>query len=61
MAYLKYINILENVVNICMINDLSYPPAHNQNAIYNYPTRGSSAAPTDITAIRASLIYIHTC
>ncbi len=25
--YLKYVHILENVVNICIINDLSYPQA----------------------------------
>ncbi len=25
--YLKHVRILENVVNICIINDLSYPPA----------------------------------
>ncbi len=24
--YLKHVHILENVVNICIINDLSYPP-----------------------------------
>ncbi len=24
--YLKRVHILENVVNICIINDLSYPP-----------------------------------
>ncbi len=35
------------------------PPANNQNAFFYYPThptRGSSAAPADITVIRASLI-----
>ncbi len=50
---------LENVVNICIINDLYYSPANNQNAFFYYPThptRGSSAAPADITVIRASLI-----
>ncbi len=25
--YLKRVQILENVVNICIIDDLSYPPA----------------------------------
>ncbi len=25
--YLKHVRILENVVNICIINDLSYHPA----------------------------------
>ncbi len=27
--YLKHVHILENAVNICIINDLSYPPANN--------------------------------
>ncbi len=49
--YLKHVQILENVVNICIINDLSYPPANNQNAFFYYPTRGLSTAPADITAI----------
>ncbi len=55
---------LENVVIICIINILSYPPrdppANNQNAFFiTHPTRGSSAASTDITAIRASLVHTH--
>ncbi len=29
-----YVAYLENVVNICIINDLSYPPANNQNAFF---------------------------
>ncbi len=32
--YLKHIHILENIVHICIINDLSYPPANNQNAFF---------------------------
>ncbi len=27
VAYLKHVHILENIFNICIINDLSYPPA----------------------------------
>ncbi len=54
--YLKHVQILENVVNICIINDLSYPPANNQSAFFYYPTRGLSTAPADITTIRASLL-----
>ncbi len=59
VAYLKHVYILENAVNLCMINDLYYLLASNQNAIFYYPThptRGSFTAPADITAIRASLI-----
>ncbi len=56
--YLKHVHILENVVNICIINDLSYPPATHPQIIrmhfFYYPTRGLSTAPADITAIRAS-------
>ncbi len=54
--YLKHVHILEKVVNICIINDLSYPPANNQNAFFYYPTRRLSTVPMDITAIRASLL-----
>ncbi len=32
--YLKHVHILENVVNICIINDLSYPPTNNQNVFF---------------------------
>ncbi len=53
VAYLTHIDILENVVNTGIINALS---ANNQNAIFfTQPTR-PSAAPADITAIRASLL-----
>ncbi len=31
--YLKHVRILENVVNICIINDLSYPPATHPQII----------------------------
>ncbi len=43
-----------------MINDLYYPPAHNQNAIF-FITRPVDHLhiPVDITAIRASLVHIH--
>ncbi len=58
--YLKHVRILENVVNICIINDLSYHPATHLQIIrmhfFYYPTRGLSTAPADITAIRASLL-----
>ncbi len=58
--YLKHIHILENVVNICIINDLSYPPATHPQIIrmhiFYYPTSGLSTAPADITAIQASLL-----
>ncbi len=32
-VYLKHVRILENVVNICIINDLSYPPATHPQII----------------------------
>ncbi len=61
--FLKHVHILENVVNICIINDLSYPPPTHPQIIrmhfFYYPThltRGLSTAPVDITAIRASLL-----
>ncbi len=54
--YLKHVQILENVVNICIINDLSYPPANNQSAFFYYPTRGLSTAPADITTITTAQI-----
>ncbi len=60
---LFFIFIYKNVVNICMINDLYYPPTTHPHIIgmqfLYYSTRGSSASPVDITAIRASLIHIH--
>ncbi len=31
--YLKHVHILENVVNIYIINDLSYPPATHPQII----------------------------
>ncbi len=31
--YLKHVRILENVVNICIINDLFYPPATHPQII----------------------------
>ncbi len=31
--YLKHVHVLENVVNICIINDLSYPPATHPQII----------------------------
>ncbi len=60
---LFFIFIYKNVVNICMINDLYYPPTTHPHIIgmqfFYYSTRGSSASPVDITAIRASLIHMH--
>ncbi len=54
--YLKHVHILENVVNVCIINDLSYPPATYLQIIrmhlFNHPTHrthGLSTAPVDIT------------
>ncbi len=55
-TYLKHVHILENVVNICIINDLSYPTANNQNAFFYYLTRRLFTVPADITCIRASLL-----
>ncbi len=59
----KYIfktrSYLKNVVNICIINDLSYPPATHLQIIrmhFLLPDHGLSTAPADITAIRASLL-----
>ncbi len=51
--YLKHVHILENVVNICIINDLSYPPATQITRMhfFYYPTHlthGLSTAPADI-------------
>ncbi len=51
---LKHVHILENVVNVCIINDLSYPPATYPQIIrmhfFNHQThrtRGLSTAPAD--------------
>lgn len=34
--HLKHVNILENVVNICVINEFSYPPVIHPQLIRMY-------------------------
>ncbi len=59
----KHVHILENVVNICIINDLSYPPAtHPQTRIFLLPdpqiihsARGYTRRPRITTAHSAQI------
>ncbi len=54
--YLKQVHILENVVNICIINDLYYPPVTHPQIIRMHFFITRPTRPADITAIRASLL-----